>query len=92
MCSDLSALRLDRSRPLREQIYPMVRTLLLTGVIKQPDGTLSAAEPVAWTRDYKASSGKTSRIFYTSLGPKEDFSQSNFQKLLANAVKWGAER
>lgn len=34
MCSDLSALRLDRSRPLREQIYPMVRTLLLTGVIK----------------------------------------------------------
>jgi type 1 glutamine amidotransferase len=67
-------------------------TLLLTGVIKQPDGTLSPAEPVAWTRDYKSASGKTSRIFYTSLGPKEDFSQANFQRLLANAVKWGAGR
>lgn len=34
MSYDLSFLRLDRSRPLREQIYPAVRTLLLTGVIK----------------------------------------------------------
>jgi type 1 glutamine amidotransferase len=67
-------------------------TVLLTGVIKQPDGTFSAAEPVAWTRDYKASSGKTSRIFYTSLGPREDFAQANFQKLLVGAVKWGAGR
>jgi nicotinamidase-related amidase len=67
-------------------------TVLLTGVIKQPDGTLSSAEPVAWTRDYKSPSGKTSRIFYTSLGPKEDFAQANFQKLLVNAVKWGAGR
>jgi GntR family transcriptional regulator, rspAB operon transcriptional repressor len=34
MSYDLSAVRLDRSRPLREQIYPMVRSLLLTGAIK----------------------------------------------------------
>ncbi len=34
MSFDLSALRLDRSRPLRDQIYPMVRSLLLTGAIK----------------------------------------------------------
>jgi type 1 glutamine amidotransferase len=67
-------------------------TVLLTGVIKQADGKLSSAEPVAWTRDYKLASGKTSRIFYTSLGPKEDFVQPNFQKLLVNAVKWGNER
>lgn len=30
----LPALRLDRSRPLRDQIYPMVRSLILTGAIK----------------------------------------------------------
>lgn len=34
MSFDLSSARLDRSRPLREQIYPMVRALLLTGVIR----------------------------------------------------------
>jgi GntR family transcriptional regulator, rspAB operon transcriptional repressor len=34
MSFDLTSMRLDRARPLREQIYPMVRTLLLTGVIR----------------------------------------------------------
>ena len=33
MSYDLTAMRLDRSRPLRDQIYPMVRSLLLTGAI-----------------------------------------------------------
>ncbi|WP_421696382.1 GntR family transcriptional regulator [Aestuariivirga sp.] len=34
MALDLSTYRLDRSRPLRDQIYPVVRGLILTGVIK----------------------------------------------------------
>ena len=34
MSFDLTALRLDRSRPLRDQIYPMIRGLILTGVIQ----------------------------------------------------------
>ena len=34
MSFDLSALRLDRSRPLRDQIYPMIRGLILTGIIQ----------------------------------------------------------
>jgi GntR family transcriptional regulator, rspAB operon transcriptional repressor len=37
MSFDLSSARLDRSRPLREQIYPIVRSLLLTGAIKPGD-------------------------------------------------------
>lgn len=31
---NLSSVRLDRSRPMRDQIYPLVRTLILTGVIR----------------------------------------------------------
>ena len=34
MSFDLTTKRLDRARPLRDQIYPMVRSLLLTGTIK----------------------------------------------------------
>lgn len=34
---DLSRARLDRSRPMRDQIYPLVRTLILTGTIKPGD-------------------------------------------------------
>ena len=37
MAFDLSTMRLDRTRPLREQIYPMVRSLILTGVIRPGD-------------------------------------------------------
>ena len=33
MSVDLSSVRLDRARPLRDQIYPVVRHLLLTGAI-----------------------------------------------------------
>ena len=33
MAFDLSSVRLDRARPLREQIYPMIRLLLLNGAI-----------------------------------------------------------
>ncbi len=35
----LSSMRLDRSRPLRDQIYPVLRTLILSGVI-QPGETI----------------------------------------------------
>src|SRR6476659_4487699 len=31
---DLSSLRLDRTRPLRDQIYPLVRGLILSGIIR----------------------------------------------------------
>jgi GntR family transcriptional regulator, rspAB operon transcriptional repressor len=37
MSFDLTSMRLDRARPLREQIYPMVRSLILTGVIRPGD-------------------------------------------------------
>lgn len=34
MQDDKTKIELDRSRPLREQIYPMIRTMILTGAIK----------------------------------------------------------
>src|SRR5438105_10380990 len=37
MISRLSARQLDRSRSLREQIYSMVRRLILTGALKPGD-------------------------------------------------------
>ena len=37
MAHELDASRLDRSRPLREQIYDLVRQLILTGKIAPGD-------------------------------------------------------
>jgi len=45
------------------------------------------AEPVAWTHRF----GK-SRVFYTSLGHREDFDSPEFNHLLVNAVFWSLNR
>jgi DNA-binding GntR family transcriptional regulator len=37
MSLDLSSARLDRTRPLRDQIYPIVKMLILTGAIRPGD-------------------------------------------------------
>ena len=37
MSFNFSRSRLDRSRPMRDQIYPLVRRMILTGVIKPGD-------------------------------------------------------
>jgi type 1 glutamine amidotransferase len=64
-------------RPLAKSAKP-----LLFGTI--PDKEL---EPVAWTNRY----GK-SRIFYTSLGHRDDFKNEHFRRFLVNAVFWAMSK
>ena len=45
-------------------------------------------EPIAGTHQYR----DDSRIFYTSLGSRENFERPDFQRLLGNAVLWGLRR
>jgi type 1 glutamine amidotransferase len=54
-------------------------TILLAGTDKS-----GKKEPVAWTRKYNSS-----RVFYTSLGHRDDFAQPHFRRMLVNAVGWG---
>jgi type 1 glutamine amidotransferase len=58
-----------------------IQVLLRGGIPGQP------VEPLAWTREYQGG-----RIFYTSLGGQETFRQSEFRRLLANALFWTARR
>jgi type 1 glutamine amidotransferase len=51
---------------------------LLTGTI--PD---QPTEPIAWTNEYKKA-----KVFYTSLGHKDDFQNPQFQRLFHNASRW----
>jgi len=53
-------------------------TMLLTGRVKG-----HPTEPLAWTHNY----GK-SRVFYTSLGHPDDFSNTAFRRLLVNSIYW----
>jgi len=58
------------------------RTKVLLRGLTNADGK-PLQMPVAWTNRY----GK-SRIFYTSLGHKEEFDHKTFQQVLVNAVYW----
>jgi type 1 glutamine amidotransferase len=63
-------------------------TILLVGTDKE-----GRKEPVAWTRMHSASPAspehRVSRVFYTSLGHRDDFAQPQFRRLLVNAIGWG---
>lgn len=68
-----SAGSLYRNSPLPAGSVP-----LLTGTVpgKPP-------EPVAWIHSYNGT-----RVFYTSLGHRQDFESNDFKRLLVNAIDW----
>ncbi len=47
--------------------------------------------PLAWCRDYLGKSGKTSRIFCTTMGAATDFENEGLRRLLVNACYWCLE-
>ncbi len=46
--------------------------------------------PIAWTNDYKSASGKTARVFTSTIGSADDLEGEPVRRLLVNAVYWTA--
>jgi type 1 glutamine amidotransferase len=44
--------------------------------------------PVAWTKTYKTASGKTARVFTTTMGAAQDFTYEGTRRMLVNACYW----
>ncbi len=44
--------------------------------------------PVAWTKTYTGTKGKTSRVFTTTMGHGDDLKSEGFRRLLVNACYW----
>ena len=44
--------------------------------------------PVAWTKTYKTESGKTAKIFTTTMGCADDLSHEGTRRMLVNASYW----
>ena len=67
------------------QVRPLAKTaiaLLIGSIEGKP------TEPVAWVNRSKFGG----RVFYTSLGHRDDFKQSAFNQLLRNAITWAVGR
>jgi type 1 glutamine amidotransferase len=47
--------------------------------------------PVAWTKTYTTKSGKSSKVFFTTLGHPYDFKDTSMRKLLLNSIFWALD-
>jgi len=57
----------------------------------QMDGNLDKfplTNPVAWTKTYTGTSGKTARVFFTTLGHPYDFKLEEVRKIALNGIFW----
>ncbi len=82
--NDVAAEFTSKGSLYRNKTLAKTTTPLLRGRVG-PDGHEN--EFVAWTNTYKGG-----RVFYTSLGYKEDFENSSFRRLLLNGILWALER
>jgi hypothetical protein len=83
----------------------LMRGIVLSGM--QPDSTPASyrkkrsdgaeqdvndpAMPIAWTRQYKNNTGKTNRVFCTTMGAATDLKNEGLRRLVVNAIFWGLE-
>lgn len=78
--------------PLPGDSKPLVLGQVLQGM--QPsDQALEGAKndpmmPVAWVKSYNAAAGKPARVFTTTMGAAEDFSNDAFRRMIVNACYW----
>ena len=61
----------------------------------EPTSTPVAAKnspmmPVAWTRTYTGASGRSARVFTTTMGASQDLAYEGTRRMLVNAVYWAA--
>jgi len=80
--------------PLSGDSKPLVLGAVLQGM-KADDKPIEGKKndpmmPIAWTKTYKTESGKTGRVFTTTMGASQDFASDGLRRLLVNACYWAA--
>jgi hypothetical protein len=78
--------------PLPGDSQALVLGQVLEGM-SPTDGPVSGKQnepmmPVAWIKTYTTPSGKTARVFATTMGASQDLSSEGLRRLLVNACYW----
>ena len=86
--TDVYAVRL----PLGGDSRPLVLGQVLAGM-HESDEPVSGKQneplmPIAWVKTFTPSSGKTSRVFATTMGASQDLANEGLRRLLVNACYW----
>src|SRR5215472_16194485 len=65
---------------------PLVMGQVLSGMDPaSPPNPEKVLTPTAWTKTYTGDSGKSARVFMTTMGHAQDFSNEGFRRMLVNA-------
>jgi hypothetical protein len=68
---------------------PLVMGQVLMGIeADSPPDSTKKLTPVAWIKTYTGDSGKTGRIFTTTMGHAMDFQNQGFRRMVVNACYW----
>jgi len=68
---------------------PLVMGQVLVGMDPADEpNTEKAPVPIAWTKTYTGETGKTCRVFATTMGHGGDLQSEGFRRLMANACYW----
>ena len=78
--------------PLPGDSTPLVMGQVVQGM-KPTDPAVEDAKndpmmPVAWVKTYKSASGKTARVFTTTMGSSTDLENEGVRRLVVNAIFW----
>lgn len=78
--------------PLPEGCTPLIMGQVVNGM-KSTDPPVEGPKnepmmPVAWTKTYKGASGKSGRVFATTMGSATDLQSEGVRRLLVNAAYW----
>lgn len=80
--------------PLPAGCRPLLLGEVRTGMAPTDPAAAGAVNdpmmPIAWTRTYRGESGKTARVFTTTMGAADDLQSAGFRRLLVNAAYWAA--
>jgi type 1 glutamine amidotransferase len=74
---------------LPEDARPLVMGQVLSGMKPEdPPNPDKKLVPVAWTRSFTGASGKTARVFTTTMGHAGDLQNEGVRRMLVNACYW----
>jgi hypothetical protein len=80
------------TNPLHGDSKPLVMGQVLEGM-KPTDKPVEGSKndpmmPVAWTKTYTGSAGKTAKIFTTTMGASQDLLADGTRRMIVNAAYW----
>ena len=78
--------------PLPGDSQPLILGQVLSGMHRRTSPVIGKQNepmmPIAWIKSFKAPSGKTARVFTTTMGASMDLSNEGLRRLLVNATYW----